>query len=281
MSTSPQPTRQPAGAAPALGPFPSVPRVIYAQNPLREVICQLRFPSILRIEAELPAAFQDRIRDVFPIYQEQSIPASPLAGLSLPAELMQLVEANFLGSQKPPYAFRSEDGQWSVTMAKDFIALATSTYQKWELFREYLDRPLQALEEIYKPAFYSRAGLRYRNVIRRSRLGLASNGWQDLLRNQLAGELAAPEIADVIEKANRQTLIKLPAFDSRVQVRHGLSLDNDETCYVIDNDFFAEHKTESSDVIGTLEYFNVQAHRLFRWFITDRLHEAMRPQPIS
>jgi len=31
-------------------PFPEVKRVIYEHNPLDKVICQLRFPPILRIE---------------------------------------------------------------------------------------------------------------------------------------------------------------------------------------------------------------------------------------
>ena len=37
-------------------PFPDTPRVVYNKNPLFEVLCQLRFPHILRIETEIPAA---------------------------------------------------------------------------------------------------------------------------------------------------------------------------------------------------------------------------------
>jgi uncharacterized protein (TIGR04255 family) len=38
------------------------PRVIYGRNPLEQVICQIRFPTILKIDTELPAAFQEQIR---------------------------------------------------------------------------------------------------------------------------------------------------------------------------------------------------------------------------
>ena len=53
-------------------PFPETDRVIYAHNPLEQVICQFRFPPILRIDSELPAQFQDRIRHEFPSLIEKS-----------------------------------------------------------------------------------------------------------------------------------------------------------------------------------------------------------------
>ncbi len=51
-------------------PFPSANRVIFKRNPLKEVICQLRFPPILKIDSEIPANFQDLIRNEFPKYKE-------------------------------------------------------------------------------------------------------------------------------------------------------------------------------------------------------------------
>src|SRR6266852_706318 len=47
-------------------PFPEFTRVIYQRNPLVEVVCQLRFSPILRIDTDPPAEFQDRIRSAFP-----------------------------------------------------------------------------------------------------------------------------------------------------------------------------------------------------------------------
>ena len=41
-------------------------RCIYENNQLGEVICQLRFPEILAIGANLPVDFQEAIRGVFP-----------------------------------------------------------------------------------------------------------------------------------------------------------------------------------------------------------------------
>src|SRR5256885_3722562 len=47
--------------------FPDSPRVIYGKAPLTAVICQLRFPPILRIESTVPADFQERVRTQFPL----------------------------------------------------------------------------------------------------------------------------------------------------------------------------------------------------------------------
>ena len=68
--------------------FPEAPRVLYELNPLHEVICQLRFPPVLRIETEVPSGFQERIRASFPYYE-----AKP--SLKLPAGLPPDVVSSF------------------------------------------------------------------------------------------------------------------------------------------------------------------------------------------
>ena len=47
--------------------FSNEPRVRYENPQLVEVICQLRFPEILTINASEPAAFQERIRRDYPL----------------------------------------------------------------------------------------------------------------------------------------------------------------------------------------------------------------------
>ena len=59
-------------------------RCIYQKNQLMEVVCQLRFPTILSIGTKEPAEFQDEIRDVFPRYEvrQEQLPAkvTPIPG---------------------------------------------------------------------------------------------------------------------------------------------------------------------------------------------------------
>ena len=136
MPTDPQTTADQVEALPsAAAPFPETARVVYQRNPLAEVICQVRFPPVLRIEAELPAAFQERIRQRFPVYRG-SESAGMLGGIAVPDEIMQMVRDSFPGVlQKQPQAFASADEKWTVTLAKDFLALATTDYSRWENFR--------------------------------------------------------------------------------------------------------------------------------------------------
>ena len=57
--------------------FSNQPRKIYRRNQLIEVICQLRFPEILKIEAHEPADFQDAIRQAYPQYGKKLEPLPP------------------------------------------------------------------------------------------------------------------------------------------------------------------------------------------------------------
>ena len=62
--------------------FSTEERCVYDKNQLVEVICQLRFPEILTIGANLPVEFQEAIRGEFPQYSKrQEVPAPKLAGL--------------------------------------------------------------------------------------------------------------------------------------------------------------------------------------------------------
>ena len=66
--------------------FSNEERMIYAKRQLVEVICQLRFPEILSIDASEPAAFQDRIRREYPQYEKkiEQLPPQMVNGKPVP-----------------------------------------------------------------------------------------------------------------------------------------------------------------------------------------------------
>jgi uncharacterized protein (TIGR04255 family) len=264
-------------------PFPDSPRVIYADNPLVEVVCQLRFPPILRIDTEQPAAFQEKIRRAYPLFRENQITDLKL---DLPKEIVQLSGGAFPAlsqARRVGYDFISADEKWKVGLTREFIALSTTRYERWEDFKAHLIGPLQAFIEIYEPECFSRIGLRYRDLIRRSRLHLDNVPWAELLVPHIAGELCATDVVDHIFNAARMLQIRLPDNEGEVLIQHGLGLADTpegETCYVIDCDFSLSARTEVNDAITKLDSFNRKSGRLFRWCITERLHRAMGPQPI-
>jgi uncharacterized protein (TIGR04255 family) len=226
-------------------PFPDSPRVIYAQNPLIEVICQLRFPSILLIDSEPPAKFQERIRKAYPLYKENQLADMKL---ELPPEIVKLSGGAFpasLRTSRVSYDFVSADQIWKVGLTRDFLSLSTTRYERWEDFKAHLLEPLSALIEVYSPSFFSRIGLRYRDLIDRGRLGLKDVPWSRLLKE------------------------------------HGLPEESeDQLLYLIDSDFSFNGRTEVNDAIAKLDTFNRKSGRLFRWCITQELHDSMEPRSL-
>ena len=184
-------------------PFPESPRVRYGRNPLVEVVCQLKFPTILRIDAEPPAAFQEKIRHLFPEYR-MTQPQLP-AGVRLPLEVRQMM---FGGTGGGSHEFLAGDEKSRVTLTRDFVALTTSDYSEWKNFSGMLANPLAALVEVYKPPYFSRVGLRYRDRIDRKSLGLEAVAWGDLLRDEVAGELALGDIAPDVVRIIREVGLK-------------------------------------------------------------------------
>lgn len=260
--------------------FPEVKRVIYKKSPLDRVICQLRFPPILRIGAEPPVEFQDRVRKEFPYYSEKNE-----LTMGIPSRVREQIPHELLGeilrtADTKNHEFSSEDGQWKINLTHTFIALSTDRYEVWEDFKHKLDIPLKTLINVYSPAHFSRIGLRYREVIQRSILGLNDVSWTDLLKPQILGFLADSEIGQSVQNLESIYEISLPDGESAVRMSTQLTRDRNsgEVCYVIDSDFFNRRKTLTSDVRGRLDDFNKHASKLFRWCITERLHKSMEPQ---
>jgi uncharacterized protein (TIGR04255 family) len=263
-------------------PFPEVPRVIYAKNPLDRVICQLRFPPILKIDTEIPASFQDRVRRDFPNYAETAE-----GNIEFPKELQGVIPPEMLRqvfqlSANKNYEFCSEDGLWKVNLTRTFIALTAHRYERWEAFKDKLTGPLEALIDIYAPAYLTRVGLRYVNIIKRSILNLGDVSWNELLHPSVIGILGSPEVGQHVQNFNSKYEIRLADGESTVRIvtKFVESVDDGEICYMVDSDFFNTSKTDIDGAEERLNYLNKRASRLIQWCITDRLHHAMEPQVI-
>jgi uncharacterized protein (TIGR04255 family) len=263
-------------------PFPEVKRVIYRKNPLDQVVCQLRFPPILKIDAGIPADFQERIRRDFPNYSETSewkVEFSPKIKGQIPQEVLTQILQSSRGKN---YEFSSEDGFWKINLTRTFIALTANKYERWEKFKEKLAIPFNAFIEIYSPDHFSRIGLRYIDVIRRSILNLNGVNWTELLQPYILGILSVPEMVNVVHKCENRYEIGLSDGESIVRIITSFveAADNGEICYMIDSDFYNTNKTRLDDTMKKLDYFNMRASRLIQWCITNRLHQTMEPQTL-
>jgi uncharacterized protein (TIGR04255 family) len=266
-------------------PLPESNRVVYSCNPLTEVTAQLRFPPILKIEAEAPAQFQDAIRGRYQSYREAR-PAGQLPA-ELPPQVRNLIQGMGAAVGPVQHVFETQDRGSSVTLSRDSLTLKTTAYTRWEIYRAELEDARAAFEQIYRPAFYSRLGLRYVDVIRRSILGLNDMPWSELLNAAIGGELSSPEFGESVDSAQRQLHCSLPGEDCFLWLRTGIPPEPGkvgpptERCFLIDCDFHTHGQTEINHVTTKLDTFNRASGNLFRWAIRDRLRDALQPQPLD
>ncbi len=257
--------------------FSTEERCVYEKNQLEQVICQLRFPEILAIEAKLPADFQEAIRADFPRYSSRKEqPAPKLTGT--PGQM---------NLEKPQpvtnHQFVSEDGVWRVNLTSRFISLACTRYTRWEDFAGMLDKPLAAFIQVYKPAWFERIGLRYVNVISRKTLGLEGELFRNLITERYLGILSDEQVAE--PTAIRSSVdadvairggcrVKLHAGPG--QVRRG-NVQDPEVKFIFDQDLYMGGKVPVNLSAGALQTLHTQAFAIFRGAITDTLHNAMEP----
>jgi uncharacterized protein (TIGR04255 family) len=246
------------------------------------VICQLRFPPILKIDAEIPAAFQDSIREDFPDLKESSawkMEESQGVKGTIPLDVFRQILQSL---PEKNYEFSSENGQWKLNLTRTFIALTANSYERWERYREKLERPLKSLVEIYSPSSFSRVGLRYIDVIKRSKLQLCDVDWNELLQPYILGIRSSAEVGKYVQNIQSQYEVRLSDRESVVRIITKLveAPEGGEECYMIDSDFYKIGKIDIDTAVNRLDYFNVRASRLIRWCITERLHQALGPQAI-
>ena len=261
-------------------PFPDSDRVIYSKNPLKEVICQLVFPAILRMDSEAPYKFQEAIRSTYPNFSEEQA-----ANIQFLMPQLHLVQAespaqNLPLQGKKVYKFTSDDTRWTVTLTRDSIALSTRDYRSWNDFQERFDGPLDSFFAEYAPTHTTRLGLRYINIIDPTELELEAVSWGDLLAPPIAGELADPNVREMVVGCANQVTLNMEGNTS-VLLNHGLATGNPpgKVVYLIDSDFSTAEKTEVANVRTRLKDFNNNSGKLFRWCISELLHRSLDPQP--
>ncbi len=260
--------------------FSTESRCRYQRNPLAEVICQLRFPEILSIETNLPAGFQEAIREEFPHYcVRREAPAPKLSGSPGNLSLEQPPQSN-------NYQFVSADGAWRVNLTSKFLSLSCSRYSCWEEFARMLDKPLVALIQNYQPAMFTRVGLRYMNFISRRALSLEGTPFSQLFTAPYLGILADAEISEGMTgrcSMDTEFLLrssckcKLHAGPGMVK-RNGMP--DNEIKFIFDMDLYTEANVPVNMSAPTLELLHSQAFPIFRGAITETLHTAMQPERI-
>ena len=255
-------------------PFEKIERVEYKRNILFEVVFQAVFPDIMKISKEEPAEFQDIVRkDGYPEFELEV----PLIPQGAPKEIEAAVSTDKI------FRFFSEEKDWQISLAKNSVALAcTTNYKNYEDFRERLKKVLELFHKIYEPSYFTRIGLRYRDIANETFLPDTTADIKDFIPEYIFPELSTP-----VGK-NIKSLQKISRFkdgDVNANVVHVLSevsgkfgkhqLENEKS-YIIDVDCFVESRIEGiNDVLTKCNIFKGLIWNIFQWSITNKLREVM------
>ena len=256
------------------------PRCRYQNNQLTEVICQFYFPEIASLGINSPSEFQEAIRQQFPRFQRRmEIPAPKIVGR--PGQFHLENQPGNINCQ-----FASADDVWRINLTSRFISLSCSRYTDWETFAAHMDQPLAAFIQLYRPAYFQRIGLRYRNVFSRKALKLEDKKFSELFAPCYLGPLADVEANEAT--ASRCTIDLEMAIRGgcRMQLRAGpvresrVGPENSETKYLFDQDYYIAGNIPPHLSAAAMNTLHNQAWAIFRGAITDTLHNAMKPETV-
>jgi uncharacterized protein (TIGR04255 family) len=240
---------------------------------LVKVLAQLKFPVNARIDTtEGVAGFQDLLRDAYPIMrQEQQL------AIALPAG------AGSLGVQVGAAAaslwrLSSLDDDWTVVIARDFLAIETSSYTSRDDFLQRFERVLDAMTKAgLSPVVSDRLGIRYIDRIEGEDM---ISDLPLLVRREVLGVglVELPERSEIIGSVS-QTHLRID--DVQIRAGWGLLPPNavmlpgidgvDAKTWVLDVDVFTERVKPFSveDVVSEISVAADHAYRFFRWAVTD------------
>lgn len=259
-------------------------RVLYTNNPLVEVVAQVRFPRILEIDDQLPSDFQRALREHYPLFEIQEETLSILIGQGPNKSVTDNLPKRIV------YHFITPDRTWRISLSSEFIALTCDKYERWEDFQPRLIAALETVKNLYSLTHWTRIGLRYRDLIIRENIGLKDIPWRELLASFLLGVSVADHLAEgnhipEINVLAAQSVVELQLEDCVLGLRYGIVRKEQvgDQAYLIDADFYLDNQVARFDLDAIkqhLDKFHANAGAVFRGCIQPRLHNALGPQLI-
>jgi uncharacterized protein (TIGR04255 family) len=251
-------------------PFgPSVQEVPLARAPLVNVIAQVRFPAVMKIEdSAFVANFQEAIRKDYPILRQER-----QLGVLIGPGGVQPQDAGTV------WRFETKDPDaWQVTLAPSFVSLSAKRYTRRSDFLTRLTVVLHALEGWLHPNVCDRIGIRYVDRVTGEQLDRIST----LVRPEILGVAGDDTVlgsAEVIH-ALSDTLLRL---DDSSQMRGrwgripaGVTYDPGieparESSWVLDLDHYTSEPEDFdlATIGGKAAEFCDRIYTFFRWAVTD------------
>jgi len=248
--------------------LPHYDEIHFVNPPVRQVICQVRFPSIVALAAEgaLLAAFQEAIRERYPFLQQvQQISIAISPGESpVPRATTQNT-----------WQFADANRRWAVTLAPDALTLETSKYSSFADLSDQMAIALTALVDHVRPGYYTRLGIRYVNEIPTAEQDTAN--WSKVLNTHWRAILDAGVIAGDVDHWLQNVRVQVQDGTFNINVGY---LAQEPSRVVIDLDCFAEVQSELhvGEIMDRFTEWHDLIHNMFRWSISDDMLQTLERQ---
>lgn len=259
----------------------------YAQDTLRFVAAEVRFPVVEELGAQVPQAFRDRLKERFPIQE-------PLNQMTL-----TVGATGPMAQQAIRQRFMPRDRLMSVTVGRDAVVLETTAYETWTDFRDLFMEVLSALSDSQRPDGYLRLGVRYIDEIRVPEEIPTVADWRGWVADALVepftiDDAASPTSATIAlqygEYPGYQTLFKAAPFASGRTVQDEGPLlvpfaTPDGPYYLLDTDsswFDPQSAVPEFDVVAMTAMFNnlhAPCKKLFERSLGPRLRPEVLGRP--
>jgi uncharacterized protein (TIGR04255 family) len=257
-------------------PFGSpVPEVPLPRAPLAFVIAQVRFERVASVSNEaFIGGFQEAIRGVYPVMrreQQTGVLIGP-GGPVVPAE------------SSTAWRFDERPERWQVTLAPDFVALATARYSRRRDLLDRLRAILTAAQDHLEVRFSDRLGVRYVDRVEGEEL-LAQ--LPNLLRSEVLGTTGVDPGEAGVQQAHTfsDSTYRLPE-GADLHARWGLlppqatfdpSIEPvDVRSWVLDLDAYTTQQDafDPATLVARAEQLCERIYRFFRWAVTDEFLAA-------
>jgi uncharacterized protein (TIGR04255 family) len=236
--------------------FPSFDHQPLRHPPLKEVICQVRFPSILEIGQKLRTEFQESVRSRFPFFEIEQ----PTV-LTTSTQLLPVV-----------YHFRDLEKVRTLTLSQDFFAVSTTQYTDWSNFLDDLRFGAQATIDVYKPEIATRIGLRYVNMLNTVSTGVTNfSEILSMLQPKLTTVFTITELGELTQGITR---LFTQQSGYSFALLSGIVTEEEFPSFVLDIDHYTELSQELKieSLLELCEQFHVSIYNAFRWcFLLDNL----------
>lgn len=252
--------------------FPPKPEIQLDHPPLEEVVCQVRFPPILRISTEEPVDMQEQLRHRFPLLEVEQ-------GVQVQFPVLGNPEAPSAEIKPRLYRFRTSDKQTAVSLTVNFFAVSSTQYKHWNDFAHSLQLAHDAVQNIYQPAFATRIGLRY---INRLTLDNTRTQSRDELFDLLCPQLVAMLRGQVWEDADKMGSVlsfteKAATLNFRVAYETVDNLPN----FLLDFDYSETGELPLDGLVERCDHYHTIIYNAFRWCLREEGLERFQPVRVN